>query len=63
GGPDRTVRLHDLSVDVAEQKDVAAEHPEVAKRLGDYLSIARTESADWQPVWQAGNGKKQSKQK
>lgn len=63
GGPDRTVRLHDLKNDVAEQKDVAAEHPEVAKRLGEYLSTARTESADWQPVWQAGNGKKQSKKK
>ena len=63
GGPDRTVRLHDLMNDVAEQKDVAAEHPEVAKRLGEHLSTARTDSADWQPVWQAGNGKKQPKKK
>ena len=63
GGPTRTVRLHDLKNDVAEQKDVAAEHPEVAQRLGEYLSTARTESADWQPVWQAGPGKKQNKKK
>ncbi len=63
GGPDRRVRLHDLRNDVAEQKDVATEHPEIAKRLGEYLSTARTESADWQPVWQAGNGKKQNKKK
>jgi arylsulfatase A-like enzyme len=63
GGPDRAIRLHDLTNDVAEQKDVAAEHPEVAKRLGEYLSTARTDSADWQPVWQAGPGKKQTKKK
>ena len=63
GGPDRTVRLHDLLNDVAEQKDVAAEHPEVAKRLGEYLSTARSESTDWQPVWQAGPGKKQNPKK
>jgi arylsulfatase A-like enzyme len=63
GGPDRAIRLHDLKLDVAEQKDVAAEHPEAAKRLGDYLSTARTESADWIPVWQAGPGKKQTKKK
>ena len=58
GGPDRPVRLHDLKDDVAEQKDVAAEHPEIAKKLGEYLVTARTESADWRPVWQAGPGKK-----
>jgi arylsulfatase A-like enzyme len=63
GGPDRAVRLHDLKNDVAEQKDVAAEHPEVARRLGEYLSTARIDSADWLPVWQAGNGKKQNKKK
>jgi hypothetical protein len=62
-GPDRPVRLHDLKNDIAEQKDVAAEHPEIGKRLGEYLSTARTESADWQPVWQAATGKKQSKKK
>lgn len=63
GGPDRAIRLHDLKLDVAEQKDVAAEHPEAAKRLGEYLSTARTDSADWLPVWQAGPGKKQTKKK
>jgi hypothetical protein len=52
-----------LKNDVAEQKDVAAEHPEVARRLGEYLSTARIDSADWLPVWQAGNGKKQNKKK
>lgn len=63
GGPDRAIRLHDLKLDVAEQKDVAAEHPEVTRRLSEYLSTARTESADWIPVWQAGNGKKHNKKK
>jgi arylsulfatase A-like enzyme len=59
GGPDRLVRLHDLKNDFAEQKDVAADNPEIAKRLGDYLLTARTDSGDWNPVWQAGVGKKQ----
>jgi arylsulfatase A-like enzyme len=63
GGPDRPVRLHDLKNDIAEQKDVAAEHPEIAQRLGEYLRTARTDSADWKPVWQAGPGKKQSPKK
>jgi arylsulfatase A-like enzyme len=63
GGPERTVRLHDLKNDVAEQKDVAAEHPVVARRLGEYLLTERTESADWKPVWQAGQGKKQNPKK
>jgi arylsulfatase A-like enzyme len=63
GGPDRPVRLHDLRDDLAEQKDVAKEQPEVARRLGEYLLTARTESADWKPVWQAGQGKKQNPKK
>ncbi len=63
GAPDRPVRLYDLRNDVAEQKDVAGEHPEVARRLGEYLLTARTETADWKPVWQAGSGKKQPSKK
>ncbi|MFM9167847.1 MAG: arylsulfatase [Verrucomicrobiota bacterium] len=58
GGPDRTIRLHDLSVDVAEQKDLAAEHPEVARRIGDHLKTARTDAEDWKPAWQAADGRK-----
>ena len=58
GGPDRTVRLHDLSADIAEQKDVAAEHPEVTRRIGDYLKGARTDAEDWKPYWQTADGKK-----
>lgn len=58
GGPDRTVRLHDLKSDVAEQKDVAAEHPEVARRIGDHLKTARTDAEDWKPIWQAADAKK-----
>lgn len=63
GAPDRPVRLYDLRNDIAEQKDVAGEHPEIARRIGDYLLTARTESADWKPVWQAGSGKKQPSKK
>lgn len=63
GGPDQPVRLHDLRNDIAERTDVAAEYPEIARRLGEYLRTARTDSADWKPVWQAGAGKKQTSKK
>lgn len=63
GGPDRPIRMHDLKNDFAEQKDVAAEHPEIAQRIGEYLQTARSDSADWKPVWQAGTAKKQAPKK
>jgi arylsulfatase A-like enzyme len=39
--------LYDLRNDIAEQTDLAAKHPELAARLGDYLKTARSESSDW----------------
>lgn len=58
GGPDRPVRLYDLKTDIGELKDVAAEHPDIARRLEEYLRTARTDSAEWKPAWQLGAGKK-----
>jgi arylsulfatase A-like enzyme len=58
GGPDAQVLLYDQMADPAEEKDVAAEHPEVAQKIGDYLRTARSESPDWVPVWEAGRAKK-----
>ncbi|MHB1309714.1 MAG: arylsulfatase [Limisphaerales bacterium] len=52
GAPDAPVRLFDLRSDVAEQHDVATQHPEVARRIGDYLQTARTPSPAWEPKWQ-----------
>lgn len=50
-GPNDPIRLFDTHTDIREQKNVADEHPEIAKKIGDFLSTARTESPDWQPQW------------
>ena len=57
GAPDAPVRLYDQRLDVAETNDVAALHPEVARKIGEYLGAARSASAEWQPVWQPGKKK------
>lgn len=57
GAPDTPVRLYDQRLDVAETNDVAALHPEVARKIGEYLGAARSASAEWQPVWQPGKKK------
>ena len=37
GGPDAPVVLYDLRDDIAEKTDVAAEHPDIAAKIGAYL--------------------------
>ena len=56
GGPEAPVKLYDQENDVAEVTDVAAAHPEIAAKIGDYLRTARTPLAEWEPVW-GGGGK------
>ena len=51
GLQDAPVALFDLDNDVAEQKDVAAEHPEIAEKISNYLKTARTENPNWVPKW------------
>jgi arylsulfatase A-like enzyme len=53
-GPEEPVTVYDLQHDVAEQTDVATQHPAVAKAIADYLTRARSDSPDWQPVWKKG---------
>jgi arylsulfatase A-like enzyme len=53
GGPDARVVLYDQQNDVAEKTDVAAQHPDIAQKIGAYLQTARSESADWTPQWVA----------
>ena len=53
GGPDAPVALYDQRNDVAEKTNVAAQHPEIAEKIGAYLKTARTPSPDWEPQWQA----------
>jgi arylsulfatase A-like enzyme len=44
---DSPLELYDLKNDLGEQNDVAVKHPEVVKKIEDYLKTARTESELW----------------
>lgn len=57
GGPDAPVKLYDQENDVAEKRDVAADHPDIAEKIGAYLQTARTPLPEWEPRWKAGKGK------
>jgi len=46
-GPRQKVQLFNLASDPGEQKDVAAEQPEVKKKIEDLLVSARTESKEF----------------
>ena len=45
--PGVPLELYDLRDDLAEQTDIAAQHPEILNRIETYLKTARTESAHW----------------
>ena len=49
--PDAPVAVFDQLNDVAEKTNVADSHPEIAAKLNEFLSTARSDSADWQPQW------------
>ena len=53
--------LYDLENDIGETTDIAGQRPEIAARIGDYLRTARSESADWVPVWSVGKAKNQKR--
>jgi arylsulfatase A-like enzyme len=44
--------LYDLKNDIAEKQDVSVEHPEIVKRIDEYLKTARTESPQWPARWE-----------
>jgi len=44
---DSPLELYDLKNDLGEQNDAAVKHPEVVKKIEDYLKTARTESELW----------------
>ncbi len=52
GAPDAPIALYDQAKDVAEKTNVAADHPEIAAKIGAYLKTARTELPEWEPMWQ-----------
>ncbi len=45
--PGEPLELYNLTKDIGERHDVAAEHPEVVRQIEDYLKRARTESDEW----------------
>lgn len=54
GGPDAPVQLFDQQNDAAEQTNVAAQHPDIAGKIGAYLETARSPLPEWEPRWKAG---------
>lgn len=53
GGPAERIELYDLKNDIAEKNNVAAENPDIAAKVGAYLSSARSESPDWPAKWRS----------
>lgn len=53
GSENADIRLFDQDHDPAEKVNVAAQHPDIAARISDYLKSARFESPDWKPQWRA----------
>ena len=52
GAADAPVVLYDQLTDIAEEHDVAGEHPEIAAKIGEYLATERSDSPDWPAAWQ-----------
>jgi arylsulfatase A-like enzyme len=46
-GTKKPIELYDLKTDIGEARDVAAQHPEVVKRIEEYLKTARVDSEIW----------------
>ncbi|MGH9843220.1 MAG: sulfatase-like hydrolase/transferase, partial [Blastocatellia bacterium] len=44
------LELYDLSKDIGEKKNVAAQHPDVVRKIADYLKTARIDSPQF-PLW------------
>lgn len=45
--PNAPLSLYDLSVDIGERTNVAADHPEIVARIDAYLKAERSDSPDW----------------
>ncbi len=41
------LELYDLKSDPSESRDVSSEHLDIAKRMGDYIRLARTPNPNW----------------
>ena len=56
--PNSTPELYDLTSDIGETKNVAADHPDIVKKMEAYMQEAHTPSPSWAF---GGNKKKQQK--
>jgi arylsulfatase A-like enzyme len=56
----KDIELYNLKKDRQEKNNVAAEHPEIVRRIEEYLRTARTESEEW-PIRLGGKQKKKKK--
>jgi len=56
--PNSTPELYDLTSDIGEMKNVAADHPDIVKQMEAYMQEAHAPSASWSF---GGNKKKQQK--
>jgi arylsulfatase A-like enzyme len=45
--PDSPLELYDLRKDIGEKHNIAARHPDVIKKIEDYMKTARTDAAKW----------------
>ena len=45
--PAGPLELYDLKTDIGETHNVADKHPDVVKRIEEYLQTARSESENW----------------
>jgi arylsulfatase A-like enzyme len=59
-GRNGALELYDLSKDLGEKNDVAAQHPAVVKKIEAYLQTAHVDSPDF-PLWPDEEGKKKKK--
>ena len=46
-GLDKPLELYDLGTDLAEEHNVAAQHPDVVEKIEEHLKTARTDSECW----------------
>ena len=54
--PDAALELYDLKADIGESKDLAAERPDIAKKMEKLMETARTESEEF-PLRRSKSGK------